>query len=96
MRKALIVIALLAAAACKQESTPPQTAAGSLPSQEQQALTPEQLGELGAQIHRHPADAQKLLAEHHLTPEAFEKAIRDVAQNPDAARRYRDAYKKSG
>ena len=98
MRKTLIAAAALTLVlACQQKSTTSSTAPA---AQSQPAsattLTPEQLGELGAQIHRHPADAEKILSGRGLTPEAFEKAIRDVAQNPDAARRYRDAYKKAG
>lgn len=95
MRRALIVIALLVAASCKQQASAPQSSAAQTPSQQQQ-LTPEQLGEIGAEIHRHPADAQKILAGRNITPEAFEKAVRDVAQSPDSSRRYRDAYRKSG
>jgi nitrous oxide reductase accessory protein NosL len=99
MRQTLIALAALIVllAGCRQK-----TASSEQPAPAQQvsasatALTPEQLGEIGAQIHRHPSDAPKILADRGITPEEFEKAIRNVAQDPDAARRYRDAYKKAG
>jgi len=96
MRTTFIALgtALILAAGCKQETAAPPAAAAQ--QQTQPSLTPEQLGEIGAQIHRHPADAQKILAGRGITPEAFEKAVRGVAEDPAAARRYRDAYKKSG
>jgi hypothetical protein len=58
-------------------------------------LTPEQLGELGAQIRKEPARAQELLASHGLNAQSFEKAIRDVTENPDASKRYAEAYRKA-
>ncbi|MEK6375307.1 MAG: hypothetical protein AABO58_21745 [Acidobacteriota bacterium] len=100
MKKTSIAIAamtLLLAFGCNQksstttENTPPasqQTAAS-------QNLTPEQLGEIGAQIKKNPSDAEKILTEHGLTMASFEKAIRDVSADPAASRRYRDAYNKA-
>jgi hypothetical protein len=96
MRNALVIAALILALGCRQKTSTATPAASAQPAAAAQSLTPEQLGELGAQIHRHPADAEKILAGRGITPEAFEKAIRDVAQDPAAARRYRDAYKKAG
>jgi hypothetical protein len=93
----IATLALLLAFGCKQQSpsaaqtpvTTEQTA------QAQSNLTPEQLGEIGAQIKKHPSDANKILAEHGFDQASFEKEIRKVASDPAASRRYRDAYKKS-
>ena len=101
MKKALIAIAALTLAltfGCKNKST--QTASQQQPvvteqAQTTQNLTPEQLGEIGAQIKKHPKDADKILSEHGLTQASFEKEIRHVASDPAASRRYRDAYKKA-
>jgi hypothetical protein len=101
MKKTLIAIAaltLVLALGCKQK---PSTASYSSPSQQPvateqaQNLTPEQLGEIGAKIKKHPSDADKILADHGLTQASFEKEIRQVASDPAASRRYRDAYKKA-
>jgi len=98
MRSATIITLLLAltlAGACggKQDyassSSPAATAKTA-------SLTPEQLGELGAQIQKNPDRAHELLTHHGLTEESFEKAIRQVTENPDASRRYTAAYRKAG
>ena len=97
MRSATIITLLLAltlAGACggKQEyasSSAPAASKGA-------SLTPEQLGELGAQIQKNPDRAHELLTHHGLTEESFEKAIREVTENPDASRRYTAAYRKAG
>jgi membrane-bound lytic murein transglycosylase B len=102
MKKTSIIAALLLVAAlgCKQKSS--STTEASSPSPSQPAVTaqtpnvsPEQLGEIGAQIKHHPSDADKILGDHGLTEEQFAKAIRQVASDPAASRRYRDAYKKA-
>ncbi len=98
MRKTSIAIAaltLVLAFGCKQKSS---TESYSTPGQEtaaSQNLTPEQLGAIGAEIKKHPSDAEKILSEHGLTVASFEKAIRDVSSDPASSRRYRDAYKKA-
>lgn len=58
-------------------------------------LTPEQLGELGAQINRQPDRANELLTHHGLTTETFEKEIRKITEDPKASRRYAEAYKRA-
>lgn len=58
-------------------------------------LTPEQLGELGAKIKKNPDRAQELLTEQGLTETAFEAQIRKVTEDPDASKRYAEAYKKA-
>ena len=100
MKKTSIAIALMTlvlALGCNQKSstTTENAPAASQPTVAPQNLTPEQLGEIGAQIKKHPSDAEKILTEHGLTMAAFEKAIRDVSADPAASRRYRDAYNKA-
>src|SRR5713226_2370108 len=101
MKKTSIAIAALAlvlAFGCKNQSTTAATPASNnnaATSVSQNNLTPEQLGELGAKIKKNPNDAQKLLSEQGLTEESFEKQIRQVAQDPDASKRYAAAYKKA-
>lgn len=64
--------------------------------QQQTALTPEQLGELGAQIRKNPDDAQRLLSARGLNEQSFEQAVRKVSEDPAAAKRYADSYKRAG
>jgi peptidoglycan hydrolase CwlO-like protein len=96
---AIAALTLILSFGCKQKSSTEN--AGSTPTQPvaaqsaSQDLTPEQLGEIGAQIKKHPSDATKILSEHGLTEATFEKEIRRVASDPDASRRYRDAYNKN-
>ena len=101
MKKTSIAIASLAlvlAFGCKQKSSsasytaPEQQPAA---SEQAQSLTPEQLGDIGAQIKKHPKEADKILSDHGLTKASFEQQIRKVASDPAASRRYRDAYKKA-
>ncbi|MGH9419672.1 MAG: hypothetical protein ACRD3J_06850, partial [Thermoanaerobaculia bacterium] len=56
-------------------------------------LTPEQLGELGAQIKKTPNDADKILADRGLNEQSFAAAVRKVSENPADAKRYATAYK---
>jgi len=96
MRSTLILMLLLALACGGHEE---KTAANSAPAPavaNNANLTPEQLGELGAQMQRNPDQAQELLAHHGLTPESFEKAIRDITENPEASKRYAAAYRRAG
>jgi hypothetical protein len=58
-------------------------------------LSPEDLGKLGAEIKKHPKDAQKLLTDKGLTEQQFEQAVRKVAENPADSKRYAQAYKKA-
>ena len=99
MKKTSIAIATLAlvlAFGCKNQSTTTAAANNNPTSVSQNNnLTPEQLGELGAKIKKNPDEAKKLLTEQGLTEESFEKQIRLVAQDPDASKRYAAAYKKA-
>lgn len=58
-------------------------------------LTPEELGELGASIEKEPANAGQILSSKGLTEESFEEAIRKVAEDPAASKRYAEAYKRA-
>jgi hypothetical protein len=98
MKRTLIAsaIALVMLAGCKQQqqnnaaaTAPNAPAAKSSPSN----LTPEQLGELGAQIKKDPSRANELLSAHGLDDQSFEKEIRKITQDPVASKRYAAAYK---
>lgn len=95
-----MVVLLALAGGCSQDqnaktgaatSGQPQVEAAKAP----QELTPEQLGELGAQIGKMPDRAETLLSQHGLTKESFEAQIRKITENPDASKRYADAYRKA-
>lgn len=95
MRATLIGIAvalLLVTGGCKEKST--QTVSGDQ-ALTQSSLTPEQLGEIGAKIKKQPSDAQKILSDNGLTEESFEDAIRKVSEDPQASKRYAEAYKRA-
>jgi hypothetical protein len=96
-----MVVLLALAGGCSQDdngktsaatSAQPKVAAAAPASHE---LTPEQLGELGAQIGKTPDRADALLSQHGLTKESFEAQIRKITENPDASKRYADAYRKA-
>ena len=101
MKKTSIAIAALLvvlAFGCKQKSSTESAfspAQQTVATEQAETMTPEQLGEMGAQIKKHPSEAGKILSEHGLTQASFEKEIRKVASDPAASRRYRDAYKKA-
>ncbi|MFP5246168.1 MAG: hypothetical protein ACLGH0_05695 [Thermoanaerobaculia bacterium] len=103
MRYALtftMILLLALAGGCKQND---QAASTNVPANEQPAkvaqatheMTPEQLGELGAQIRKTPDRAEALLTQHGLTKESFEAQIRKITENPDASKRYAEAYRKA-
>ena len=92
-----LVLTLAAGAACSNERKETATAdpAAQTPAASAASLTPEQLGELGAQMRKDPARADEMLTERGLTKQAFEQAIRDVTESADAAKRYAEAYRKA-
>ncbi len=100
MRKISTIAAALAfvlVLGCKNQNQYQQTAstpATSTSSSASQTLTPEQLGELGAKIKKNPKEADKILSDKGLTQQQFEQQVRKVAENPDASKRYAQAYKK--
>ncbi len=55
-------------------------------------LTPEQLGRLGARIHKNPDRAERYLDEAGVTASQFEDAVRKVSSESDLAGRYREAF----
>ena len=75
-------------------ATNSEPAAGAKLAASTTQLSPEQLGELGAQINRQPERADELLAHQGLTRETFEQQIRRVTEDPQASKRYADAYRK--
>lgn len=94
--KATTLLLITFLIACNHEST--QSASNtSSPSGTSVStnLTPEQLGELGAQIKKNPNDAQKLLSDHGMDQPSFIQAVRKVAESPDQSKRYAAAYKKA-
>jgi peptidoglycan hydrolase CwlO-like protein len=99
MKKLTIAIAALSLVltfGCNQKSsTTASSQQGVTTEQAQTNLTPEQLGEIGAKIKKHPSDVDKILTDNGLTQASFEKEIRKVSSDPAASRRYRDAYKKN-
>lgn len=58
-------------------------------------VTPEELGELGAKIEKQPDRAGELLSAKGLDEKSFEQEIRKVTENPEASKRYAEAYKKA-
>jgi hypothetical protein len=101
MRQALtltMVVLLALAGGCNQDDRNGSVAAASKPAAEAapaHELTPEQMGELGAQIRKQPDRAESLLTERGLTRESFEAQIRKITENPDASKRYAEAYRKA-
>src|SRR3954453_6437946 len=99
MRNSILALTLLMAiAACKNNTTTPATSSTSgntAVATSAPTLTPEQLGELGASIHKHPSDGTKILSDRGLTKEQFERAIRQVSSDPAASKRYAAAYKRN-
>jgi hypothetical protein len=97
---AIAAFALVIASGCKNQSdtttaSAPGTTSSTAVSASQTSLSPEDLGELGAKIKKSPSDAQKLLSEKGLTVQSFEQQVRQVAQDPEASKRYAAAYKKA-
>ncbi len=99
MRKisiAITALTLILAFGCKQSTAPSYNEPAKNPTVSNTTnLSPEELGKLGAEIKKHPNDAQKLLSEKGLTEEQFEKAVRKVAESPEDSKRYAEAYKKA-
>ena len=97
---ALSFCGLLLLPACSNDervatnATAPEVSASTTAATEAN-LTPEQLGELGAEIEKTPDAAQQLLTERGLNEQTFEQAVRKVSEDPAAARRYAEAYKKT-
>ena len=102
MRQALtltMIVLLALAGGCNQKANDNATAAANAPqpaaTQAAHEMSPEQLGELGAQIGKTPDRANDLLSQHGLTKESFEAQIRKITENPDASKRYAEAYRRA-
>ena len=65
------------------------------PAVASQEMTPEQLGELGAQISKNASQARQILGQHGLDPKTFEQKIRKITEDPEASRRYTAAFEKA-
>ena len=93
-----LVVLLALAGGCNQKKQ--QTAGVESPQTEAttkaaHSMTPEELGELGAQIRKNPDRTAELLKDHGMTEKSFEVEIRKVTEDPEASKRYAAAYKKS-
>jgi hypothetical protein len=96
---AAIAMALLLLGACKEKKTTETmttpTTTSSTSTTVVTNMTPEELGQLGAEIKKKPAEAHRILSEHGLDEASFEKAIRKVSSSVEESRRYAAAYKKA-
>lgn len=92
-----LVLTLALAAACSNEQKTKEISSEATPQTAAKAadLTPEQLGELGAQIRKEPSRADEILSQKGLDQASFEKAIRDVTEDPERSKRYAEAYRKA-
>ena len=92
-----LVLTLALAGACsnEQKATNVSETATTQATATTTQLTPEQLGELGAQIRKEPARASEILSQKGLDEAAFEKQIREVTENPESSKRYAAAYRKA-
>ena len=92
-------LALLLLGGCKQRTTTQTvetpTTTSSTSTTVVTNMTPEELGQLGAEIKKKPGEAKRILSEHGLDEASFEKAIRRVSSNIEESRRYAAAYKKA-
>ena len=94
MRRTLTItfIALVLAAGCNKQAQ--QQSASTQPAAVSSQPTPEQLGEIGAEIRKTPAKADQILASHGMDEKSFEAAIRKVTEDPSASKRYAAAFKR--
>jgi hypothetical protein len=96
---AVTAMTLLLLGACKEKKTTETvttpTTTSSTSTTVVTNMTPEELGQLGAELKKKPAEAKRILSEHGLDEATFEKAIRKVSSNVEESRRYAAAYKKA-
>ena len=91
----VLMLAVLGGCKGNESETAAANAAPAVAPASTAALTPEQLGELGAQMRKDPARADEILTQRGLTKDSFEKAIRDVTESPEESKRYAEAYRKA-
>jgi hypothetical protein len=97
MKNAIIAFAcfgMIAAIGCHKNPAPDKGDNGAV-TQSSAQTSPEELGRIGAEIEKHPKEANKVLSSHGMDQKTFEQAIRKVSNDPAASRRYAAAYKKS-
>lgn len=58
-------------------------------------LSPEELGRIGAMIDENPNQMKDILGRFNLTEDKFRRAVREVSENPELARRYHQAFRKA-
>ncbi len=56
-------------------------------------LNAEELALIAAEIEHNPDAYEEILDRHDLDPREFEQAIREVAEDPDMARKYSEIYR---
>ena len=88
----LMLCAILITGACSDRAADNSPATEAEATAAARDLSPEELGELGANIEKNPADAESLLSAKGLNEQSFEQAIRRVAEDPEASKRYAEAY----
>src|SRR5687767_9105497 len=92
-RTILIVLFAVAMIGCNKEATvSSSTESTTSVNASATATSPQELGRLAARIKQQPNDAKKLIADHGLTEEQFEEAIRKTAEDPEKARQYAKAF----
>lgn len=104
MRKISIAIAaltLILAIGCKNQNQPASTNAdnnssnNSIASQQTTNMSPEDLGKLGAEIKKHPGDAQKLLSDKGLTEQPVRAGRAKSRRKPGAVEALRGRVQES-
>ena len=90
-----LVLLLALAGGCNQKKATTAETESQTQVSTAKAMTPEELGELGAQIRKNPDRTAELLKDHGMTEKSFEAEIRKVTEDPDASKRYAAAYKKA-
>jgi hypothetical protein len=93
----VLALALALVAACNKTETSAITPTGDKTTEvaKSHEMTPEMLGELGAEIEKNPDNAKQLLSEHGLDEKSFEVEIRKITEDPEASKRYAAAYEKA-
>ena len=93
MKQTLVLVLFsVAVIGCSKEATISTDESATSVNASVTATSPEELGRLAARIKQQPDDAKKLIADHGLTEEQFEDAIRKTAEDPAKAREYAKAF----
>lgn len=89
----LISVALLAGCQNAGTAGTANESAVEMKAEAEVNLTPEELGKVGARIAKDPENAESILESRGLDIASFEKAVRDVTEDPEAAKKYAEAYR---